>query len=409
MPPADPNLIAHPQRIDALLSLCLLDTPADPAFDRLTALAATILNVPTALVTLVDLDRQFFKSQVGLPSPWSETREMPLSHSYCQHTIVQSTPLIIEDARQHPLVYDNPAIRELNAIAYAGIPLITSSGHAIGSFCVTDTRIRHWTEREIAILTDLAASVMTEIELRAEIRERERAQQRELELLLEQGRILMLRDFIQNISHEFRTPLSIILSNAQIMERLDDAEKRKTRSEQIRGQIARITRLITMMMLMAQLDTPGAPHFEPTSLIRILAALREQVWQGKAALRFDIPSELPLVRGEPHHLEEALRQIIDNAMQHTLSGGSVRVTAGLEGKRVWIDVEDDGVGISAEDMPHIFDRFWRGDRAHSTPGVGLGLSLVQRILEVHDGTIIVESAPGKGTRVRLLLPILTPR
>ena len=132
-------------RLAALRRLALLDSPAEQAFDRLTRLAATILHVPVALVSLVDQDRQFFKSCLGLPEPWASQRQTPLSHSFCQYTVHTRTPLVIEDARRDPLVQDNLAIPDLNVIAYLGIPLITSTGDALGSFCVIDSQPRSWT------------------------------------------------------------------------------------------------------------------------------------------------------------------------------------------------------------------------------------------------------------------------
>src|SRR5262249_41355160 len=147
-------------RLKALRKLALLDSPADPAFDRLTRLAANILKAPIVLVSLVDEDRQFFKSTTGLAEPWATLRETPLSHSFCQHAVDSGAPLIIDDARTHPLVQDSPAIIELAIIAYAGIPLITLEGHALGSFCAIDSAPRAWTDDEITILEDLAAAVM---------------------------------------------------------------------------------------------------------------------------------------------------------------------------------------------------------------------------------------------------------
>jgi signal transduction histidine kinase len=173
----DHEQILHcPARLQALFELNLLDTAEEPAFDRLTRLAARVLNVPVALVSLVDDHRQFFKSCVGLPEPYATERETPLSHSFCQYAVSSREPLIIEDARQHPLVRNNLAIPDINVIAYAGIPLITTDGYALGSFCVIDGQPRRWTEADIALLTDLAASVMTEIELRAEIAHRKQAE-----------------------------------------------------------------------------------------------------------------------------------------------------------------------------------------------------------------------------------------
>jgi signal transduction histidine kinase len=163
--------VHDPARLDALRRTGLLDAPAEEAFDRLTRLASRIIGVPVALVSLVADDRQFFMSCTGLPAPWSDSRETPLTHSFCQHTVTTGKPLIIADARDHPLVRDNLAIRDLNVIAYAGIPLLADGGHVLGSFCVIDTKPRRWTEDELAILEDLAASAATEIALRATVRE----------------------------------------------------------------------------------------------------------------------------------------------------------------------------------------------------------------------------------------------
>ncbi len=164
-----PNDLCTPEettRLATLQSLGLLDSPPEEAFDRLTRLASTVTNAPVALVSLVDERRQFFKSAVGLPEPWATRRETPLSHSFCQHVVAQKKPLIISDARRHPLVQENLAVPDLGVVAYAGIPLILSTGEVLGSFCVIDTEPREWTTAEISALKDIAASVVSEIELR---------------------------------------------------------------------------------------------------------------------------------------------------------------------------------------------------------------------------------------------------
>lgn len=163
--------LSNRQRLRALKRLAIMDTSSEEAFDRLTRLVSIFLQVPVALVSLVDEDRQFFKSCVGLPEPLASARQTSLAYSFCQHAIHMGAPLIISDAREHPLVRDNPAILEFNVVAYAGIPLITSDGHALGTLCAIDGKPREWSDRDIAILTDLAASVMTELELRSALQE----------------------------------------------------------------------------------------------------------------------------------------------------------------------------------------------------------------------------------------------
>jgi GAF domain-containing protein len=110
---------------------------------------------------------------VGLPEPWASERGSPLTHSFCQHAVASREPLLVDDAREHPLLRDNLAIRDMGVIAYAGIPLIDPDGHALGTLCVTDSQPRHWTTHQVRVLSDLAASVVTEINLaRAASRDR---------------------------------------------------------------------------------------------------------------------------------------------------------------------------------------------------------------------------------------------
>ncbi len=182
LPPVD-VAVRDPARLAALRKLALLDSTTEPAFDRLTRLAIKLLHVPTALVTLVDQDRQFFKSCTGLREPWGSKRETPISLSFCQYAVFQREPFIVENAHEHPLVHDNPAINELGVVAYAGIPLVTSDGYPIGSFCVIDRVPRTWSDDEIALLRDLTSMVMTEIELRSEIAERIRMEHEREQLL----------------------------------------------------------------------------------------------------------------------------------------------------------------------------------------------------------------------------------
>lgn len=167
VPAAEPHpVLADPERLAALARTGLLDVGDDENFDRLASIAARVLNAPVGLVSLVDSDRQVFTGCVGLPEPWSTERETPLSHSFCQHAVASREPLVISDAREDPRVRDNLAIRDLDVIAYAGMPLIDSGGHALGSLCAIDDKPRTWTSDQIQLLRDLAATVVAEIESR---------------------------------------------------------------------------------------------------------------------------------------------------------------------------------------------------------------------------------------------------
>ena len=115
----------------------------------------------------MDADRQFFTSAVGLPEPLASQRQTPLTHSFCQHAVAACAPLVLGDARDVPLVRDNLAIPALGVVAYAGIPLLTADGCAVGTLCVIDTQPRAWTATEIEVLEDLATAAMAELDRHA--------------------------------------------------------------------------------------------------------------------------------------------------------------------------------------------------------------------------------------------------
>jgi HPt (histidine-containing phosphotransfer) domain-containing protein len=152
------------ERLCALRRTNLLDSEPEDGFDALTRRICARLGVPVSLVSLVDADRQFFKSIQGLPEPWLSLRETPLTHSFCQHVVFANEPLIVTDARSHALVKGNLAIPDLGVIAYAGVPLRTHEGHAIGSLCAIDTKPRSWSDDDLWELRRIADAAENEIE-----------------------------------------------------------------------------------------------------------------------------------------------------------------------------------------------------------------------------------------------------
>ena len=169
--------IRSPARLAALRRTGLLGNLPEESFDRLARLGARLLDTPVALVSLVSEEGQFFKGCVGLPEPWATERRTPLSHSFCQHVVSTGEALVVVDAREHPLVRDNLAVPDLGVIAYAGVPLRTRDGHVLGSLCAIDGQPRQWTEDDVQTLQDLAASVVSEIELRGIVVQHEETEQ----------------------------------------------------------------------------------------------------------------------------------------------------------------------------------------------------------------------------------------
>lgn len=149
--------VADPDRLAALRQTGLLDSPPEAIYDRITRAAADALDAPYALVSLVDVDRQFFKSFVGLASVSPEERQTSLERSVCQYAVANGAPLILEDARVDPTFKQHPAVQDGTVVAYLGIPLMDDAGNAVGTLCVYDTKPRLWSTGHIQVLSDLAA------------------------------------------------------------------------------------------------------------------------------------------------------------------------------------------------------------------------------------------------------------
>jgi GAF domain-containing protein len=143
----------------------LLDSPPHITFDRLTCLAAQLLEAPVAMVSLVDADRQFFLSACGLPEPIHTARETTLELSICQHVVATGRPVISTDTRCDPRLAGNGAVVALGIVAYAGLPLVTADGHTVGSLSVADVVPRDWTGHQLTILAHLADITMDEMRL----------------------------------------------------------------------------------------------------------------------------------------------------------------------------------------------------------------------------------------------------
>jgi PAS domain S-box-containing protein len=183
-------------RVEFLNDTVPLDNSPEEAFDRLTRLSTLILGVPIALVSLVESEREFVKSEASVLDSSPSQGILPLSQSVCQLALGSGEPLVVVDARDHPLLRDDPAVAAYDVRAYAGVPLVTPDGRTLGTFCVMDHVPRQWTTNDVNVLKGLAAAAATEIALRNEIRERVRVQQESARLLqalqAEQGRVMAL-------------------------------------------------------------------------------------------------------------------------------------------------------------------------------------------------------------------------
>ncbi len=245
-----------------------------------------------------------------------------------------------------------------------------------------------------------------------DITEIRKAQQQEFQTALERERIKLLTQFVQNAAHEFRTPLGIINTTAYLMAHIEDADQRAARQKQIEREVHRITNLIDMVLLLVKLESQPLELGTQIDFHSFLRSICASVFSvDTPALCIEIPDDKVTVRGDLAYLTEAFRQILDNARRFTPPHGSVTVISRALDGEVHIQIADTGAGIALENLPYIFDSFWRSDQAHTTPGFGLGLAIARRVIDQHGGSITVESAVGVGTTLQIRLPLVdkTPK
>jgi GAF domain-containing protein len=155
------------ERLAALAELNLLDTEAEPVFDRITAKLARVFEMPIALISLIDRDRQFFKSQIGLPEDLAKRRQTARNVSVCGHVVAKNQVMVIEDLARDRRFANNPLLKEHGIRFYAGIPLLAPNGQPVGSLCLMDIKPRQLTDREKRLLQEYANEVMEEMAKRA--------------------------------------------------------------------------------------------------------------------------------------------------------------------------------------------------------------------------------------------------
>jgi signal transduction histidine kinase len=223
-----------------------------------------------------------------------------------------------------------------------------------------------------------------------------------------------LQRFTANASHELRAPLSAILSNAQVglMAPAENAVPPRQRLEKIVDLAKSMSHLVSDLLFLARHDGVSLQEsFQSTDLVNLLDTIAAE-WQPQAAsqsltLLWDLPNHPVWVMADPNLLRQAVINLLSNACRYTPANGKVQLRLLVKGDRTLIQVEDTGIGIPAEALPHIFERFYRVDKTRSrgTGGFGLGLAIAQQIIHAHNGQITVTSAVGQGTLFEVEMPL----
>lgn len=388
--------LTESSRLQAIRDTGLMDTPQEEAFDRLARLAAQILDVPLTIMSLVDADRQFFKADFGLPSPFRETRQLPIDASLCRYTL-EGEPIISSNAPADPFLKFHPSTGPWGIVALIVLPLINPEGHVLGTFCCIQPTVREWTQQDLAVMRELTASIMTEINLRDQIKK----------LKAEQN----LRDtFVAALTHDLRTPLTAAKMGVQMLgRRHPELPNVQTSVARVSGSLDRAERMIQNLLDASRIKAGkrvalemGACDFHAVTAQSLddLSA----VYPGRFVLKAEGPFQM---RADPLGLRRIVENLASNAAKYGASGTPIEIVLTGGEDKVVLQVRNQGTPIAAEDLQTIFEPFHRTRSAAESAekGWGLGLPLVRGLAESHGGTATVTSSAEEGTCFTITLPL----
>jgi len=221
----------------------------------------------------------------------------------------------------------------------------------------------------------------------------------------------MRRDFVSNVSHELRTPIASVKALAESLQEgaLDDPSVAKDFLSRIDSEADKLAQMVQELGELSRIESGEAPlRKETVSIVEVIGRavqrLKAQADRAGLDMGIHIPTDLPMVTADRDRVEQVLVNLIHNAIKFTPLGGNIQISAESEDSMIVVSVADSGVGIPADDLPRIFERFYKADKARSGGGTGLGLSIAKHIVEAHGGRIWAESTEGKGSTFYFTLP-----
>jgi two-component system phosphate regulon sensor histidine kinase PhoR len=220
------------------------------------------------------------------------------------------------------------------------------------------------------------------------------------------------REFVSNVSHELRTPLASIRAAVETLEdgALRDREAARSFLASIHTEVDRMTLMVEELLELSKIESGAMPlNLQPVDMAQVVEAAVERVLpqadRKGLTLRSSLPPDLPSLLGDTSRLEQAMVNLLQNAIRFTEPGGLVEVKLSADSAKVTVAVQDSGPGISKSHLPHIFERFYKADRARSGEGIGLGLAIVKHTVQAHGGSVFVESEVGRGSTFGFTLPL----
>lgn len=379
------------RRLRILEEYQILDTESEKDFDEITKLASEICDSPISQITLIDTNRQWFKSSHGLSS-----KETPRSLSFCAHAIHGKDIFVIEDARNDIRFHDSPLVtNDPNIVFYAGVPLIDKEGFALGTLCVIDNKTKKLSSFQEKALTTLSHQVMKLMELK-KVNYKLNAKNN----LLKES-YAELERFSQVISHDIKSPLNNILGLTDL---LKEDHCQVTNSEAnlyidlIKESSEKLKEYIDATLRSYKNGTLGSDEKE---FFYINSVLKEAIKLLNPRNEFEInlPENVEIFNFKSA-FEQIFLNLISNAIKYN-DKPKVIIDISVENENDFynIRVKDNGIGIENDKLEQIFDMFFtldKVDRFNNT-GTGIGLSSVKSLLKRTDGDISVKSTVGVGT------------
>jgi len=398
------------ERLCALHSYEILDTEPDPAFDSLAQLATRLLRARMALITLVDVERQWFKARVGC-----EVQESPRKLSYCAHALLNPTELlVVPDARLDPKFSGHPLVGQPHGICfYAGAPLVDRDGFALGTLCVIDSVPRAITDDERADLRMLARLVVDQLELHRSLRrlgQAHEAEKRAAAEHIEAARVKSL--FYATLTHELRSPLTGIIGYAEMLQDTKLEPSKVSRcSQSILSGSRHLLQVVNELLDLAKAEA-GKIQIELVTID--MQELLDEVEQfanikceeKNISFRVSRSDSVPdSIESDPTRIKQVLFNLLSNGIKFT-GAGTVELAINYRDTELSFAIHDSGIGLSQDQVSRIFEPFSQAESSTTRKygGTGLGLAVSERIAESFGGTLSVVSALGRGTTFTFALP-----
>jgi len=392
------------KRLENLASYQILDTDFDADYDGLTKLASFICQTPIALISLVDSERQWFKSKVGL-----EVNETPRNYAFCAHAILNKDDvLVIKDTLKDERFIDNPLVTgNPNIRFYAGAPLISREGYALGTICAIDKIPRELTEDQLNALRSLSKHVIKLLELNKSFIQIKDYSRELLQLNSSKDKLFSI------ISHDIKSPFISILGFSEMLNTdIDSLSKEEVKdiSEKIYSTSKNTYKFIENLLHWSLFER-GKMEAHPeiinlNELIMKVNSLLSGSAEQKKILLLCNGSEDLLVYADSNMIFSLFQNLIPNAIKFTPAGGAVTTSFYSFNEFVEIKIADNGIGIEKQKLKNIFD-VKAADSIKGTEGeegTGLGLALCRHFVNYNHGQISVESERGKGTIFSVRLP-----